>query len=161
ETTPTENEFYRETIQTRCQREIPVEEFYENASSRGIDFGPSLRSVGKLWIGDNEALAFLQLPADLASETNTYKLHPSLLDAAFQVAVAAATPLVSDLFIPVGCESLHVHKSGIANAWTHARVRQRGSASNDTHTIDVSVYDDAGHSVVEVTGFHIKRVRTS
>jgi myxalamid-type polyketide synthase MxaB len=159
--TPTESEFRLPTVQARCQREIPVDEFYENASGRGIQFGASLRAVEKLWLGDNEALASIQLPAEFRPETKTYKLHPSLLDAAFQVAVAAAAQSSSDLFLPVGCESFHLLSSGFAQGWAHARVRARQGVSKDTYTVDITIADDAGHPVAEVTGLHIKRVPVS
>src|SRR5262249_18392582 len=108
----------------------------------------------------HEALASIRLPADLAPETKTYKLHPSLVDASFQVAVAAAAQSSSDLFLPVGCESFQLQSSGFIHGWAHARVRQDG-ASKDTATVDITIADDREHVVAEVAGLRIKRVPVS
>ncbi len=79
-----------EAIRARCVEPSAGEKLYERLTGQGIDLGPSFRGVGRIWRRDGEALAEIELPA-AAGDAAPYRVHPALLDAAFQ-AVAAAWP---------------------------------------------------------------------
>ena len=76
-------------IEARCAREVSSDEFYEAfASVMPIALGPSFRGVRNVAVGDGEALAQLVLPERAAAGAAAFGLHPGLLDAAQQAAIA-------------------------------------------------------------------------
>ena len=42
-------------VQTRCQRTIPIADFYDRLHRLGLEYGPSFRGVRELYIGEREA----------------------------------------------------------------------------------------------------------
>ncbi|MDB6037326.1 MAG: hypothetical protein JWM99_1167, partial [Verrucomicrobiales bacterium] len=53
----------------------------------GIEYGPAHQGIEMLYIGRDEVLARLRLPASIADTIDQYVLHPSILDSAFQASI--------------------------------------------------------------------------
>ncbi len=152
-------------IQARCPERISADEHYRNLADHGLDFGPGLRGVRHIWRrheGD-EALAEVRLPEPQAAEIGAYLIHPALLDACLQ-AVAAALPADYGTYLPVHLERFEYFAAPGAHVWSHARLRpaalgnaapEHGQA-RETITCDVRLLDDAGQTVAEVIGLHLK-----
>jgi len=156
---PSSDSLPREDVQARCDQRISSEDFYANARARGIQFGRSFRGIERLWLGQGEALGSIQLPAALVAESEAYLVHPALLDASFQVAVAAAIGLTTaDLYVPIGGDHFRLHARPATRMWCHAQARSAGGMPRDTATVDLRVFDDAGRLVAEVGGLRVKRV---
>ncbi|WP_217557308.1 beta-ketoacyl synthase N-terminal-like domain-containing protein, partial [Paenibacillus sp. GbtcB18] len=75
-----------EEIKKKCskQKAVSADEYYRAFNEIGIEYGPSFQAITTLWLGNNMALAELNLPVNDSSFTHAYYLHPSILDAAFQ-----------------------------------------------------------------------------
>ena len=87
---------------------------YERLRRRGADFGPAFRGVRRLWCGEDEALAEVELPAELVATTRGLRLHPALLDACVQV-VATLRGWTTDeaaLLRPGGVDSVRRPTAG-------------------------------------------------
>jgi acyl transferase domain-containing protein len=87
-------------LQARCTEVIEGADFYQVLAANGLNYGPAFRCVSKIWRRDGEALACLQLPAAVVSDTSQYLVHPALLDACFQT-LGAALPVHDDNRPPV------------------------------------------------------------
>ena len=93
-------------IKGRCQRRIERDWLYQRFSSSGVVCGPFCRGLQDVWWnaeGEGEAIARLALPPEAEGSLGNFVLHPTLLDAAFQTAMAL---LVSRQ--PAGAASLMV-----------------------------------------------------
>jgi len=75
-------------VRRRCPDPVDVAGFYDAFPAQGLAYGPAFRAVAELYRGDGEALARLVLPDGL--DPAGFRLHPSLLDGAFQSLGAAA-----------------------------------------------------------------------
>ncbi|MFD2168921.1 SDR family NAD(P)-dependent oxidoreductase [Tumebacillus lipolyticus] len=71
-------------VQMRNRSTISVEQFYQGLAGKGLQYGRSMRPVQQLWGGENEALARLEVPAELQHSFDEYGLHPILLDGMLQ-----------------------------------------------------------------------------
>lgn len=139
----------------------PVADFYQTCVDRGLNYGSSFQALQQLWVGDQEALAQLQLPASLNSEWANYHLHPALLDACCQV-IFAALPAQdqASLYLPIGLESLTVYHPPSSCLWSYVQVRsgskekERGAIA----TVDISILDNTGHRIASLTGLSAKLV---
>ena len=129
---------------------VDLAEFYRRFSSRGVEFGPAFRLIEEIRTGANTAEGTAQ-----QNEANPYHFHPALLDACFQISLAALPESGGgDVFLPVGIDRLQFFKSpGI-------RVRVRGSIRPDSLVADIEVFDEDGSAVANIEGFRLRRTRS-
>ena len=139
--------------------------YYRAKSATGINLGPFFRTLGKVWSGPGEALAEVNLPADLGR--NDLDVHPLVLDGCFQVVGVARNMSGAPgeaTYLPFGWERLwlagqlpdrvvcHVHMSAASQA--------AESESGDVPEVlsgEVRIYDSNGVLVGEISGYTVKR----
>ncbi|WP_251069195.1 SDR family NAD(P)-dependent oxidoreductase [Xanthomonas citri] len=81
-----------ERLRADCERRVAVEDCYAIYASVGIEYGPAHRGLTRVDIGrDDEGpyvVAEVALPACTLDAQSRYALHPSIMDAAAQAALA-------------------------------------------------------------------------
>ncbi|CAN5134442.1 hypothetical protein BH11PSE11_BH11PSE11_04980 [soil metagenome] len=124
----------------------------------GIEYGPIFRRIQLASRGQGVALAGLQ-----AIESGPYRLHPALLDAAFQ-ALAVATFETGDglMRIPVGLDYFEVAEPfAFDEAWAHVRLHSVGVTESATKSASVSadvfVCDGQGRMLARAHGLQLGR----
>jgi acyl transferase domain-containing protein/acyl carrier protein len=129
---------------------------YERFRRLGADFGPAFCGVRRLWCGEGEALAEVELPSGLDdADAQTTRIHPALLDACVQVVAGSLEIDDGTLLVPMAAESIRVCGRA-ARAWSYARVRRQG----DGAIADVVVTDDEGRLVAELRGLAFRPTST-
>ena len=153
-----------EEIRARCRLDLPVDDYYQQATSLGAEYGPDFQGVAELWRGEAEAFGRLALPKNLEQEANLFQLHPVLLDSSFQI-IGAALPRGGTgtedaaVYVPVGLESYRVYRTGQAQMWAQARLRsQTGSAIEEAFIADLILLDDNGQTIAQVVGLEMRKV---
>ena len=152
-----------EIVRARCVTELPIDRYYGRLLADGHDYGPAFRGITRLWGGDNEALARIDLPPAEARQAGAYRVHPALLDAAMQ-ALAAGSPGYIDsaakdeTFLPVSLGRCRVLIDGRGAAWSHIRLRD---VDADGFVADVRLYDDDGRVVAEIMDAYHRRIAAS
>ncbi len=144
--------------QARCHTEVAAEDYYTFMQQSGLGFGPGFVAIQRLWQGDQEAVAEIQLPHHLLAEQHAYQIHPALLDACIQPIIVTLADFANanpQAYLPVSVDSLHVYARPGARLWAHVQVRT--GASGETTSSDVRVVDDEGRLVVWIEGIHHKR----
>ena len=147
-------------VQTRCQRTIPIADFYDRLHGLGLEYGPRFRGVRELYVGEHEALAKVQLPQHLA--TARYILHPAFLDAclhAYPVLLYGADNterLADSSYLPVSLTGFRCYRDGVEEAWAH--ITHRGAEKDGTQVIDIRVYDVAERLVAELEGLTLREL---
>ena len=147
-------------VQTRCQRTIPIADFYDRLHGLGLEYGPSFRGVRELYIGEREVLAKVQLPQHLAAAR--YTLHPAFLDACLHAYPALlygadnTERLADSSYLPVSLTAFRCYRDGVEEAWTH--ITHRGVEKDGTQVIDVRVYDVAERLVAELEGLALREL---
>lgn len=144
------------TIQQRCAEELDAQDCYRHFQEKGFEYGPCFQGITRLWRGNGEALAQIQLPAMPSAGDAAYQLHPALLDACFQVLIAVDPTSAdgsSQGFLPVGIERVQVYRQPEQQIWSHARIveGQSGGFSGD-----ILLLDAAGAVLVEIQGFQVQ-----
>ena len=105
-----------------------------------------------------DGLWFLKAPA--RSGSASFLLHPALLDSAFQLLGAAlAGTGTNDLFVPVAIESLSVQRAGCLSASARAQVRPAATFAPESYIADLTLTDDSGSLIAELSGLGMKRVQ--
>jgi myxalamid-type polyketide synthase MxaB len=149
--------------QTRCQEELDVNTYYAGLREVGLEYGPCLQGITRLWRRDGEVLGQVQLPDALVADVDNYQLHPALLDAAFQLSLAALpeaqeTEAVAAVYLPVGLKRIGVCKRSPSQLWGHVVVQPSDTENQESFAVDVRLFDTAGQIVAEVESLYLKRV---
>jgi myxalamid-type polyketide synthase MxaB len=154
-----------EEVEQRCQQEVTGGLDYDQLSRWGVTLGPSFQGLERLWRSDQgeEALGLVQLPEAALAELPRYRLHPALLDACIQTALALKPPdgasPAPDVYLPVSVERLHLLGRPSAQLWSHARLRTGTGHDGELFVVDFDLYDERGEVVAEVEGLHFRRAK--
>ena len=106
-------------------------------------------------------LSLLELPSEFASEVDTYRLHPSLLDMATGSAMFLinGNESVKYLYVPVFYGSVAIFGELPATCYAHARTKSGVSIESPLATFDISILDRDGNVVVEIGDFAVRQIR--
>ncbi len=121
------------------------------------DLGPRWQSLKRVYVGDNELVAILELPEAFSADVETFKLHPALLDRAnFTAKVFLAA---EGLHLPLGYKGLSIKRPLPSKVYAYARYKPTNDPLLETITFDVILMDEDGVELVVVDEFSQKRVR--
>ena len=121
-------------------------------------FGPRWANVQKVSYGAGEALVELGLPPEYADDTRLAFLHPALLDMATggaQALIPGFDP-ANTFYVPLFYERVRVFASLPPAVCSH--VRLKSDAHGDLAVFDVTVTNRAGEVLLDVSGYHMKRL---
>ena len=141
---------------------VDLNQFYPNLRKAGMEFGPSFCVLESLYAGTHESLGHIRLGEREARESSHYRIHPVLLDGCLQTTLAAATRDLAEMYLPFSMERFESFRAAGPHAWARARAR-KSSASGETISADVDIFNDDGELLARVSGLHLKRrtARTS
>ncbi|MGO9936235.1 MAG: SDR family NAD(P)-dependent oxidoreductase, partial [Terracidiphilus sp.] len=151
----------RAAIAARCRnREIVFDEEHRTRQERQLVFGPRWKSLRRLQLGKHEALAEVELDANLIGDVSAFRAHPALLDLATGASLYL-TPdydVSSDLFLPISYKRMSVYHSLPARLFSHIRSRQQESRPVEVATFDITLFDDEEEVLAEIEGFTMRRI---
>ncbi len=148
-------------IRRRCQEEVSVSAFYEKLRNRGIQLEGSFQGIEHLWRCDGEALGQVRLREAVAQEADAYQIHPTLLDACFQVLIATLPDrlIAGDdaLYVPTGLRQFQLYRRPGRQVWSHASLQP---ADQDAESLegDVRILDEQGELLLEACGLQLRRL---
>lgn len=140
---------------------IMATEYYKILAKTGLNYGPSHRGVTNILFGKGELLAQLSLPSlpeimPDKKDTNSYVLHPSIMDSALQSSLG----LISDLDHPLSTPSLPfvLEKLQLIAPCTNDMVAwiRYGESSGDNAKLvklDIDICDMDGTICIKMLGF--------
>jgi acyl transferase domain-containing protein/surfactin synthase thioesterase subunit/acyl carrier protein len=140
-----------EAIRRRCLERVDTAALYALFARSGVAHGPAFKGVRRLWRGDGEALAELDLPIDAEAG---YGVHPALLDAALQVAASLKLDAGAAL-VPFEFGRFALHQVAATTGVAYARRLE--SAVNESLVAEVILADAAGVVLVEIAPLLAKR----
>jgi acyl transferase domain-containing protein/aryl carrier-like protein len=150
-------------ISRGCTAETSREQFYLQAQEMGFQYGPAFQAVEQIQAGTDGVIGHLHVPASLEADVANYSFHPALLDAAFQVSLAAARPAEAASsqrapYLPVGVDRIRILGQPAQDMQAYARLRQ---ADERLVVSDIQVVDTEGDLLVEIEGFRAQSLEAS
>jgi acyl transferase domain-containing protein/acyl carrier protein len=139
----------------RCPTELTAVAHYARMEARRVQYGPAFQGVEQIWVGHEEAVGRVRLPA-AAGDASAYRVHPALLDACLQIC-AALIDEGEQTFVPVEIAQLHFHRRSWREGWVRVAPSEAPGVDSGT-TLDVTVVDDEGRLLLEVVGLHVQRL---
>ena len=142
-------------LKAACPREVDRKAFYAGLERRDYGYGPRFRAIQEIWRSGDEVLARLALPAEVYDGKGDYCVHPVLLDAGFQAALAVTD---RDTLVPVGLERAQLSRGAGAEAWAHVKTRSHPDKGRGELVADVVLMTADGYVVAQVDGLRFRSV---
>lgn len=142
-----------ERLRAICHETVSPAAHYETLHKLGLQLGPSFQGLRRIWRGNNQALAEIELDEALQSELGRYLIHPTVLDSGFQLS-GVAQGVMHALAVPVGFERISYFAPPGRHVFCHAHVREQYGPNIKS---DVRFFDAQGYLLVEIEGY-VKRV---
>jgi phthiocerol/phenolphthiocerol synthesis type-I polyketide synthase E len=121
-----------------------------------VDTGPRWECIRAVYAGNNEGVAVLELSPEFAHDTDLYHLHPTLMDIATAFAIQSVG---QGNYLPLAYGKLAVHGGMAGRIYCYVRVPDHATSANkETVMVDVVIMDEQGVTLVDITGFSVKRV---
>ena len=145
------------TIRGAEERCIEKEELYQGFEQVGYSFGPLLRTIQRLWVGEDSVTAEISLPEQVFDDIGRYCLSTPLIDAGFQ-------SLVGFTGRGVQADEFYVPRSISKLRWVGRPERKSFCTAYLKHstphsaTVDLIYYTVSGKAIAEISGFTIQRV---
>ncbi|RKH34084.1 LLM class flavin-dependent oxidoreductase [Corallococcus praedator] len=145
-------------VQARLPRVMEGADFYAEVAASGAEYGPSMRSLERVWRGEGEALGRLRMPPAVEGERDAYAFHPVLLDSSLLILGALAPERQGGRLValPTGMRRLRIHAPPTGELYSHV-VRTSPPAGSVLEG-DVRILDASGQLLAEVSGMRIQLV---
>jgi acyl transferase domain-containing protein/NADPH:quinone reductase-like Zn-dependent oxidoreductase/acyl carrier protein/NADP-dependent 3-hydroxy acid dehydrogenase YdfG len=135
-------------LRAACARALVLP--YDIFADAGLVYGPSFQRIEQRWQGRAEGVARIA-GVEAGHDSGRYLLHPTLLDACFQLLVGtiATGDEPFEAYLPMGIDKLmlHVPPGTRGPLWAHARMTER----RGPHIAgDLVLMDESGRRLVEI-----------
>jgi acyl transferase domain-containing protein/acyl carrier protein/SAM-dependent methyltransferase len=151
-----------DAIRQKCSLAmLDAQQCYTAFRQIGMHYGPTFQCIERLYIGEEQSLAKLRLPAAAWETASHYGLHPGMLDAALQAAGVVATADLADRssvldriksVIPFALKELRVYKSCTSDMWAHIRRSANPPFDEGTRQTDIDLCDEQGNVCARLIG---------
>jgi hypothetical protein len=119
-----------------------------------LTFGPRWFNLQRVYVGQDEGIATIELPVEMAADLDEFALHPAMLDIATSFYYSF---VARGFYLPLAYDRLRVYGPLERRVWSHARFRTDQSSGGETLRIDLTVAADDGRVLVEIEGCTLKR----
>jgi non-ribosomal peptide synthase protein (TIGR01720 family) len=119
---------------------------------RGEGLGPRWAAIKRIYVGNKERLALVELPEDFLPDLEDYKLHPSLLD----LATGFAKQFEPGFYLPLSYKRLTLLHPLTNRLYSYARQRESNYPTKETLEYDIVIMDEVGTELVEIEEFTVK-----
>ncbi|MBF0451643.1 MAG: SDR family NAD(P)-dependent oxidoreductase, partial [Candidatus Magnetomorum sp.] len=144
-------------IQNKCSKKLDASQVYQQFYRLGYDYGKSFQAIHTLYMGENESLSYLILPSKLKSDNDQYLYHPSLMDGAFQTAIACFNEIQTDnlIYMPFSLKKIIFHNVLPTSCFVYTALQ------NDTSptAFDITITDESGRICVQMKGLVLMPVQ--
>ncbi len=131
---------------------LQLEDLYEALAGIGLDYGPAFQALDGAWRCGDEVFAEVSLPAEQASATHGFLVHPVLLDASLHALGADAiddgdgSPRV-----PFSWNGVNLHAAGVGTL--RVRISRTGE-----HAVSILAADQNGLPVASVESLVLRAI---
>ncbi|QIC04833.1 SDR family NAD(P)-dependent oxidoreductase [Brevibacillus sp. 7WMA2] len=142
------------------QRVIHADECYKAFKAMGIEYGSGHQGIESIYLGRDQVIAKLSLPATVWDTKNQYVLHPSIVDSSLQASIGLFLSDVNPVmnvanseagpFIPFVVEELQIRNGCTPKMWAWIRSNSATSSADQVKKFDIDLCDEQGKLCVRM-----------
>lgn len=154
-----------EEIVNQCHHLVSGADHYDELEKAGLRYGPAFRGVREVFVDGETCIGRLRVSEE-APRSNSYVVHPVLLDSGFQVLTRlrqiddeGSANSGSNVYLPVGVSELRLRTSIPAEVgyWGHGTLVSRNENENGEVETDLNILAEDGTPVLELRGVRARR----
>ncbi|MBF0441923.1 MAG: SDR family NAD(P)-dependent oxidoreductase, partial [Oligoflexales bacterium] len=146
-----------EKMRSSFKKCMAQHEIYDIFMRLGFKYGSSFRTINDLFLNDNEALGYLELPDNALDNHADLKLHPSIMDGALQTTIGIlASGDKKTIYLPFSIDELWVVRPITKKCYVHTVLK---STESEIKKFDIRIFDKAGHLLLGMRDFSLKAYR--
>ena len=149
-----------EALTLRGAEVISGEEHARVMAARQLPYGPAFQRIQQIWREGNRVLGELSALSESSAPPARYQLHPTLLDACFQLLLATAvedeSQALADTFIPIRLKELRVATLPAPQNSLFGYAIRCGEGEDLEG--DVFLLDETGQVLVSAQGLQMRRI---
>ena len=152
-----------EEIRERCTSELNVSNLYELLAKDGNQWGSTFRGTKHIWVGGNDFVAEIHIPAAIEEENTKYFFHPAIGDTCGH-ALIMMMPIrsVSAGIVGAGIEEIRFyHSPRTSKLWSVAKIRSSNDGKDNEIVGDLRIYDEKGALLSDLLGVRIRCLETT
>ncbi|MDP4182522.1 MAG: beta-ketoacyl synthase N-terminal-like domain-containing protein, partial [Bacillota bacterium] len=127
----------------------------EESDRTDIEVGGRWDCARRIFKGDNEYLAFIELPSVYEKDLDSFIIHPSLMDCGVNV---LNTIISSELYLPFTYKNIKYYNPLQKSFWCYLKRSQKGSA--ETISFDIKFISNDEKLLMDIEEYTIKKVNT-
>lgn len=145
-----------DSIRSRCIKVIEGRKAYPLFKSLGLDLGPSFQALKEVYRNSDqngrfEVLGVLNIPEIKDRKFEEFILHPSLVDASFQAAMAARLATTPDeMYVPYSLGEVEILHPLTKHCYSYITETDDGKSSSNLSKMNVLILDEHGKVLVKV-----------
>ncbi|MCX7923163.1 MAG: amino acid adenylation domain-containing protein [Clostridia bacterium] len=120
-----------------------------------MSFGPRWKCARNVRVGQNEALAYLELLPELAEDVKEYTLHPAILDIATSIGYSQVAD--KGLYLPFSYGEINVYRPIPAKCYSRISPMLELGKEYEIIKYNVEILDENGEIAVDIKDFSLKR----
>jgi acyl transferase domain-containing protein len=146
-----------EQLKERCGPTRPGEDLYRGIAAHGLEYGPALRVVRELHVGDSCVLARIEVPDQLKAEFGEFMLHPAVIDGALQTAGALfGTAGRQRLYLPFALDEIDLVRPLTYSCYAFTEcVPAENRAGARTRKFNIKLLNENGDILVNLRNLHM------
>jgi len=139
----------------RCTKQISQSDVYRSFQEMGLEYGSCFQAIEQFFWGEKQALSQIRVSPTLEKQVEEYQLHPTILDACFQVLFLGSVVSLkkAGVYLPVEINDLRVYAPSGIEFWCYARLVEHSATSIKG---DIQLLDISGNVLVEIQGLRLQ-----
>lgn len=121
------------------------------------DLGPRWQSMKRVFLGDNELVALMELPDEYAGELENFVIHPALMDRAAGFGILFLVERESS-YLPFSYHRMRVYSALQQRFYVHSKGRGDSDPNKETISFDIEIIAEDGTLLIEIDNFTHKRI---
>lgn len=143
-------------IDLMCEQAQIVKTIDQNELTKGfIHFGKHWLNYHKIYLNDDEGIAYLKMLEEVRHEKYEFIFPPSLVD----MGVNAMSLLLGEAYLPLYYKKIKVYNSLPDEIYSYVKKKEKNSNNNETMTYDIVFTDITGNVLAEFEDYTVKKVR--
>ena len=135
--------------------------FYDLFETSGITYGPAFRTMRELYVGENFALARIEIADHLRADFDEFTLHPCVVDGALQTVSALIGGADTSVpYLPFSIEEVEIRRHTAPACFVYvepAGSRQQGNT--EVLKFNIKIANERGLVLVNFRSFSVRSFR--
>ncbi|MCL1989825.1 MAG: SDR family NAD(P)-dependent oxidoreductase [Defluviitaleaceae bacterium] len=120
-------------------------------------FGKHWQQLKSIWERKDFTIARLQLTSDIANEVKSYNMHTSQMDNAANLLLSISEE-IKGTYLPYSYKKMVVYRNLTDTVYSLIKPDYEKDPTRETVTFDITITDDYGNVLIEISNYVIKRV---